>query len=116
MSILKFLYGKTSLKRKVFDIEDAIQKRVKKYFEGSFWINSYGAYDIDPKHLVFWICVKSDNDKKTLQLNEPLKQELRNTLVEFDYPEKAIPFVHIGFESQETVDRESNGSWHNHFQ
>lgn len=115
MDILKFLYSKASIKRKIFDIKAKIKKVVKKYFAGHFWIAYYGAYDIDPKNLVFWICVKTDNEKKLLQSNEQLKQELRNTLVEFNYPEKAIPFVYIDFESQETVNRESNGNWYYHF-
>ena len=32
-----------------------------------------------------------------------------------DYPADAQNNVHIGFESQETVDRESDGNWYLHF-
>jgi len=36
-------------------------------------------------------------------------------LKKHNYPIYALQFVYIGFESQETVDRESNGNWYHHF-
>lgn len=40
---------------------------------------------------------------------------LRQLLVKHDYPEEARQFVKIDFESQETVQRQSNGNWFEHF-
>ncbi|MFA6152128.1 MAG: hypothetical protein WC716_12455 [Chitinophagaceae bacterium] len=115
MRILKFLYRKDSLKRKVIEIELELIKTVKFYINDNIWIYRYGAYDISPKNLVYWICVKTDKDKLYLQSNETLMQDLRSILVKYNYPEEAIPFVHIGIESQETVDRVSRGNWYHHF-
>ncbi|MCE3295139.1 MAG: hypothetical protein K0R65_853 [Crocinitomicaceae bacterium] len=115
MSIFKFIYPKSSLKRKILNVEDDIKKIITLNCEESFFINRYGAYDIDPKNLVFWICVKSDAQKLNLSTNKDLTGTLYNLLTKYDYPKEAIPFVHIGFESQETVDRESGGDWYLHF-
>ena len=75
----------------------------------------YGAYEIDPKYLVFWICVKSGAQKIRLASDLKLMEKCNKVLVENDYPEQARNLVHIGFESQETVNRESNGNWFDHF-
>lgn len=40
---------------------------------------------------------------------------LRNILAVHEYPIEGRPFVHIGFESEETVARESGGNWYYHF-
>lgn len=115
MSILRFLYRKGSLKRKILDIQAEIKVSVKKHFIEKFSIIWYGAYYIDPKHLVFWILVQSDKDKDYLKSNELLKQDLSDAFVKHDYPIEARRFVSVDFESQETVDRESNGDWYLHF-
>lgn len=115
MSFLKLFYPKSSLKRKILDIKDDIEKIIPEYCDERFWINWYGAYEIDPKHLVFWICVKSDVMKLNLNSNSELMSTLRSLLVKHRYPEDARQSVSIDFESQETVDRESNGDWYVHF-
>ena len=79
------------------------------------WVTHYGANDIHPKHLVFWICVQTDKERDRLISDKPLMERLRNTLIEVDYPKEGRDFVFIGFESQETVDRESNGHWWHHW-
>lgn len=104
-----------SLKQKIQSIELALKNKIGEICEEKVGINWYGAYDIDPKHLVFWVCVQSDRMKSELEQDKPLLMELRALLELFDYPAEARPHVHIGFESQETVDRESNGNWWYHF-
>lgn len=52
--------------------------------------------------------------KSELQANTLLMGELRDLLRKQEYPEQGRPFVYIGFESQETVDRESGGNWYHH--
>ncbi|RZJ91407.1 MAG: hypothetical protein EOO20_05115 [Chryseobacterium sp.] len=103
------------MKRKILDIVDSIKTIFQSFSEEKFWIDWYGAYDIDPKNLVIWICVESDQAKSTFQSSPELMNKLREVLVKHNYPEQAIPFVYIGFESQETVDRDSGGNWYHHF-
>lgn len=62
-----------------------------------------------------WICVKSDDQKNRLEKNRELNGLLRGILEEWDYPAEARSHVGIGFESQETVDRESHGHWWHHW-
>lgn len=80
-----------------------------------FWIDYYGAYHINPDNLVFWICVETDVLKEQLKADKSLISEFRNLLTKYDYPEKSRDAVFIGFESQETVDKESGGDWYLHF-
>ena len=115
MSLFKFLYPKQSIKRKIIDIKDDMKKLVKKGCNENVWINSYGAYDIDPKLLVFWICIKTDETKKHLKDNYELMDALRHLLVKHNYPTEARQYVIIDFESEETVQKKSNGNWFEHF-
>ncbi|MBX7151980.1 hypothetical protein K1X84_10095 [bacterium] len=115
MNILKALFYQNSTKKKIRKIKKDIKKIIYPICPENFWIEWYGAYDIDPKNLVFWICVKSDVMKVSLKSNMELKHKLKDILIKHDYPESARPFVSIDFESQETVDRESDGNWYHHF-
>ncbi len=115
INILKFFYSPLSTKRKILDIIDEIKLIIRSHCNEKFWIDWYGAYDIDPRYLVIWFCVESDKVKANLESNPELVNKIRETLVKCNYPEQAIPFVLIGFESQETVDRESKGNWYDHF-
>ncbi|MCA9617118.1 MAG: hypothetical protein H6721_13540 [Sandaracinus sp.] len=76
---------------------------------------SYGSLDVDPGLLVIWIRVRTDQEKEQLSADEPLKESLRRELFEEGYPEEAARRAFLGFESQETVDRESSGDWWGHF-
>jgi hypothetical protein len=115
MSIVRFFYKKDSLKRKILDIKVNIKELIQKKCTEKVFITWYGAYEIDPKYLVFWICIKSDKTKTELQNDIELNANLRNLLVKYNYPPEAQNLVYISFESQETVDRESNGNWYHHF-
>ena len=115
MNLTKLFYSKRSMKRKILDIKEDIEKLVSKYCKEKFWIDWYGAYDIDPKHLVFWVCVQTDKMKLALKSNFELINGLGNLLVKHSYAEQARQSVFIDFELQETVDKESNGSWYQHF-
>ena len=74
----------------------------------------YGAADIHPGHLVYWICVRSDSEKLRLEEDPALNRDLRLVLAEYGYPQRGRKAVKIGFESQETVDRVSKGDWWRH--
>jgi hypothetical protein len=112
---LKFFYQKGSLKRKIMEIKEDMKKMVAPVCNEKFSILSYGAYYIDPKNYVFCICVQSDAMKLKLSSDPVLMGKLRGLLSKHEYPEAAIPLVGIAVESQETVDRESDGDWHVHF-
>jgi len=115
MGSVKYPYDKESIKRKILEIKTDIEEIIKTVCSGKFFVDWYGAYDIDPKHLVYWICVESDKMKNKLIENIELHTALRSLLDKHEYPEESRKFVHIGFESEETVNRESNGNWYHHF-
>ena len=115
MNVFKLFYSNGSMKRKILNIKEDMGKIVSEYCNEKFWVDWYGAYEIDPRHLVFWICVNSDAMKLNLKSNSELVTKLRGLLLKYNYPENARPSVTIDFESQETVDRESNGNRYHHF-
>jgi hypothetical protein len=96
-------------------IEVAIKDLISTASHEKYWVTHYGANDIHPKHLVYWICVQSDAEKKRMEDDKVLYARLRQLLVEHKYPISGRAEVHIGFESQETVDRESGGNWWQHW-
>lgn len=110
-----FQPNKYTLKGKVIKIKKDIEKKIKTVCSENFSVLYYGSYDIDPKYLACWICVDSDEMKHRLEKDNDLNAALREILVKNEYPTKAIKSVHIGFESEETVQRESNGDWYVHF-
>lgn len=109
------MYNQDSIKRKILDIEDDLKRIIQPVCNEKVNVVWYGAYDINPKHLVFWVCVHTDAMKNELISNKTLYKQLRDLLQKHNYPEEARPHVHIGFESQETVDRTSGGNWYYHF-
>lgn len=115
MGIFSFFQSKNALTITIQTIEKEMKQLLSTKLNEKFSIFHYGAYEIDPKHLVFWICVDTDEIKQKLEENKELNSQLRNILIKNKYPKAAIPNVHIGFESQETVGRESKGDWWLHF-
>jgi len=111
----KYPYDKDVIKRNILDIKSDMEKIIQPVCTERFFIDWYGAYDINPKHLVYWICVQSDKVKNKLIANVELMITLRALLEKHQYPAESQKFVHIGFESQETVNRESKGNWYYHF-
>ena len=103
------------LKETVDAIERDLTATVRAVAREELWVTHYGAFDIHPRHLVYWLCVKTDAEKHRLEADEMLMRQLREVLVRYDYPPEGREFVHIGFESQETVDRESGGNWWHHW-
>ncbi len=96
-------------------MKNAIAAQIAIVTKEKHWVTHYGANDIHPKHLVYWICVQSDAEKKRLQDDSDLYRKLRSLLADYDYPLVGRNGVHIGFESQETVDREAGGNWWHHW-
>lgn len=96
-------------------IQEAIEDEMRKHTEEKFWVTHYGANDIHPKHLVYWIVVRTDNEKQRLARDKVLIAKLRSLLDEHEYPAEGREGVHIGFESKETVDREAGGNYYNYW-
>ena len=72
---------------------------------------SFGATDLDPRHLAVWIVTSRDRDRDRLRADRALEAELRGALRDLGYPEAAIPEVGFAFESQQTVNRDYGGNW-----
>lgn len=107
--------SKNELEATINVIRTDIEMVAKKECNEKLDVCWYGAYYIDPKHLVYWVCIQTDVMKKKLEANKVLIGELRSLLETHNYPQGARSSVFIGFESQETVDRESKGNWYHHF-
>jgi len=105
----------SGLGRTVARIERAIERLAKASAREPVWVTHYGAFDIHPRHLVYWICVTTDAERNRLHADEVLVAGLRQTLVDCDYPSEGRDGALIGCESQETADRESGGNWYHHW-
>ncbi len=115
-SFLSRLFSRTpSIQSVTKTIQSALARRVAASAREKSWVTYYGANDIHPRHLVYWICVESDAEKERLVADTALYAELRGLLTRYNYPAEGREEVHIGFESQETVDRESDGDWWQHW-
>jgi len=115
MGIFNIFSSGTPLKKKVSKIKSDIKLVVAKACSEKASLIEYGTYELNPISLVIWICIDTDEMKNRLKSDTVLNQELQHILVINEYPAEAINYVHIGFESQETVNRESNGDWYIHF-
>jgi len=69
-------------------VERAITDEVGRHAKEKFWVTHYGANDIHPKHLVYWIVVGSDYEKHRLEANSPLMAVLRSLLMKYDSPSR----------------------------
>ncbi len=103
----------TKLDKKIYAIETDIQIAVKAFSVEGCWVTHYGATEIDPKYLVYKVCVKSSSEKYKLQQNQQLIESLRTLLVKHHYPSKARAAVTISFDAQDCIDQASQGNaWH----
>jgi len=100
----------TQLEDKINAIESEMEHIVRRFTTEAVWTTHYGAFDIDPKHLVYKICLNSDDERRRLANDVKLEKQLRDLLHKHDYPEQACLNVYIGFESQESIDRDSGGN------
>ena len=102
------------LRWKIYRISQAARRLVEaRGVKCNVWW--FGAYYIDPKHLVFVLAVPEDLERDTLRSDAPLISALRRLLVDFSWPERARTDVSFDIESNETVQRESNGHWWHHY-
>jgi len=102
------------LKWKIWRIEAAIRKLViAEGFNPMVW--SFGVYYIDPKYLIFVVGVPTDDAKERLKSNSSFTASMTELLSKFNWPIQARHEVVFDIESQETVDRETNGNWWHHY-
>ncbi|AYL93870.1 hypothetical protein [Mucilaginibacter celer] len=110
------IFKSDPIKKKILAIRRDMKTIIAAVCDERYWIDWFGSYDVHPKYLAFWICVKSDDMKMKLKSDEELYKKLRSLLDQHGYPIEGRDGVFIGFESQETVDRESHGRWEVHLQ
>src|SRR5512143_2026465 len=71
----------------------------------------FGAYYIDPKHLVVVVAVPTDTERDALRQDTALAPMFQELLEQVSWPLSARPYVVFDIESEETVARENNGNW-----
>jgi hypothetical protein len=86
-------------------------ERLSRQHCGDAKVFSFGATDIDPRHLAIWIITTTDYDRDLLRANQTLLSEFDTALLNVGYPPEAVPNVGFAFESQETVDCDHKGNW-----
>lgn len=106
---------KSGIEATVDRILDAIREEMSSRTSERVVVTHYGAIVIHPKHLVIWIVVDSDREKSRLASDAALMQRFRAFLAAFQYPLEGRDQAHIGFESVETVNRESGGDFWRHW-
>ena len=74
-------------------------------------ISKQGATRISPGYLSFCIKTQTDRERDVLVQDPQLITDFRNALAKAGYPVQTNPVVHLGVQSQETVDRDYGGSW-----
>lgn len=102
------------LKWKIWRIEFGLKVLLKGVGVKSL-VWSFGAYYIDPKYLVFVVGVPSDEEKNKLKADPNFDQAMKALLIKYNWPLTAREYVAFDIESQETVDRETNGNWWYHY-
>jgi hypothetical protein len=103
-----------ALKWKIWRIESSIRRLLRRQgISPLVW--SFGAYYIDPRHLVFVVGVPSDGERDLLKSDSSFGDSLRSLLKEYNWPAEARDHVMFDIESQETVDRENGGNWWLHY-
>ena len=75
-------------------------------------VSSYGATELDPRSLTITINVLTDRERDQIDRDPALRDRFRQALVNADYPISAICKVGFSVESQQTVDRDFGGNWH----
>jgi len=80
--------------------------------EPSAGIFHFGAVDIHPKHLAYWITTDTDAQRDRLAADTGMQDEFRRILMRVGYPAEAILDVGFAFQSEETVQRDYGGNWY----
>jgi hypothetical protein len=99
------------LKKKVAHIAEDAQTIVRRTGGATGTILALGAYDVDPRLLMFVVQVAKDADREKLKERPALAEALKELPKKHGWPADACGDVVFHIESQETVDREHEGNW-----
>ncbi|WP_144445670.1 hypothetical protein [Inquilinus limosus] len=105
--------GETDLRAVIERAVGVIRERLKAGIPDVdiFW---FGAIDLSPRHLAIWARVGTDAQRDfLLEDYSDLTAEIRGIVKGCGYPEEASSFVGFAVESDETVNRDFDGSWWN---
>jgi hypothetical protein len=78
----------------------------------SVTVKTFGATNVDPKHLTVIVATVSDDERDKLKEAPGLDSELREALFRVGYPAAAVPAVRFVIESREALNRDFGGSWY----
>lgn len=96
-----------AIRRARREIREVARKRIP----GADVFSHQGATAINPAYLAFCVTTTTDKERDLLSHDTEIYREFCDALKRAGYPEDAIPRVHFGIESQETVDRDYGGRW-----
>src|SRR5687768_4059198 len=88
-------------------IADRLKSNVRKQGFKDAWIRWYGAYWIHPRHLVFWVCVRTTAERDKLKADTAFWDFARSLLIRYRYPECGREGVWFDTESEEAL----GGDW-----
>jgi hypothetical protein len=99
------------LKKKVANMADEIKTAVRRTGGANCTVLTLGAYDVDPRLLVYVVQVATDAERDKLKDRPTLAESLKELPAKSGWPSSACEDVTFHIESQQTVDRENEGNW-----
>ena len=97
-----------AIRRAKRQIREAARRRVA----NADVLSRQGATRISPGYLSFCITTDTDKERDLLREDPELYKDFRHALAQAGYPTGTDPVVHLSIQSQETVDRDYGGNWH----
>lgn len=99
------------LRTAIANAERTMTAHVRKAMPGAS-IFSFGAVDLFPGSLAFWVRTPTDAERDALLGDPAVFEALRSLLRDAGYPEESLGRVGFTAQSDETVDRDYGGNWY----